>query len=171
MHFRDPDRRWRNNQMKAVRSRRSLIAVLLGCVVAASLLATGPASAASRGFKLQNKSSVELKLIEAKSVPTYVCNNFAHCAPSSYPIDFEGRPGDGSVLRPNGTDTWELKYKFSLFGGVGYAANLWYKIVGTEDIVTYQIETYNTSNESSCKVIGTKKYTCVAGGTDLEFKN
>lgn len=157
--------------MKAVKSRRSLIVVLLGCVLAASLLVAGPASAASRGFKLHNKSNVELKLIEAKSVPTYVCNNYVHCAPSHYAIDFEGRPGDGAALNPNGTHTWELKYKFSLAGGVGYAANLWYKIVGTEDIVTYQIETYNVSNESSCKVIGTKNYTCVAGGTDLEFKN
>jgi hypothetical protein len=157
--------------MKAVRSRRSLIAVVLGCVLAASMLVAGPASAASRGFKIQNKSSVELKLVEAKSVPTYVCNSTVHCVPTHYPMEFEGRPGDGSVLQPNGTDTWELKYKFNLFGGVGYAANLWYKIVGTEDMVTYQIETYSTSNESSCKVIGTKKYTCVAGNTDLEFKN
>jgi hypothetical protein len=149
--------------MNAVKSRRSLIAMVLGCVLAASMFVAG--------FRLQNKSNVELKLIEAKSVPTYVCNSTVHCVASHYPIDFEGRPGDGSVLKPNGTDTWELKYKFGLFGGVGYAANLWYKIVGTEDMVTYQIETYNTSNESSCKVIGTQKYTCVAGGTDLEFKN
>jgi hypothetical protein len=157
--------------MNAVKSRRGLISVVLGCVVAASLLVAGPANAASRGFRLQNKSGVELKLIEAKSVPTYVCNSTVHCVPSHYPMDFEGRPGDGSILKPNGTDTWELKYKFNLFGGVGYAAELWYKIVGTDDTVTYQIETYNTSNESSCKVIGTKKYTCGAGGTDLEFKN
>jgi hypothetical protein len=157
--------------MNAVKSRRSLVAVVLGCALAASMLAAGTASAASRGFKLHNKSSVELKLIEAKAVPSFVCNSHVHCVPSHYPIDFEGRPGDGSVLKPNGTDTWELKYKFSLFGGTGYAANLWYKIVGTNDEVTYQIETYNTSNESSCKVIGTQKYTCVAGGTDLEFKN
>jgi hypothetical protein len=135
------------------------------------MFVAGPASAASRGFRLQNKSSVELKLIEAKSVPTYVCNSTVHCVPSHYPMDFEGRPGDGSVVNPNGSQVWELKYKFGLFGGVGYAAELWYQIVGTSDKVSYQIETYNTSNESSCKVIGTKNYTCVAGGTDLEFKN
>lgn len=157
--------------MNAVKSRRGLIAIVLGCVLTASMLVAGPASAASRGFKLRNKSNVELKLVEAKTVPTYVCNSTVHCVPSHYPMDFEGRPGDGSALRPNGTDTWELKYSFSIFGGVGYAANLWYKIVGTDDMVTYQIETYNTSNESSCKVIGTARYTCVAGGTDLEFKN
>jgi hypothetical protein len=156
--------------MNAVKSRRALIAIL-GCVLTASMLVAGPASAASRGFKLRNKSNVELKLVEAKTVPTYVCNSTVHCVPSYYPMDFEGRPGDGSTLNPNGTDTWELKYKFSIVGGVGYAANLWYKIAGTDDMVTYQIETYNTSNESSCKVIGTAKYTCVAGGTDLEFKN
>jgi hypothetical protein len=157
--------------MNAVKSRRSLVAVVLGCVLAALMVAAGPASAASRGFKLHNKSSVELKLIEAKAVPSFVCNSTVHCVPSHYPIDFEGRPGDGSALKPNGTDTWELKWKFSPFGGTAYAANLWYKVVGTNDEVTYQIETYNTDTESSCKVIGTKTYTCVAGGSSLEFKN
>jgi hypothetical protein len=46
-----------------------------------------------------------------------------------------------------------------------------YKIAGTDDTVNFTIETYNTSNESSCKVIGTSKYTCSAAGTKLEFKN
>jgi hypothetical protein len=140
-------------------------------VLVASIVAAGPANAASRGFRLHNKSNVDLQLIEAKQVPTYVCNSTVHCVPSHYAMDFEGRPNNGSVLKPNATDAWELSYKFNLFGGVGYAAELWYKIAGTEDTVVYQIETYNTSNESSCKVRGTTKYSCVAGGTNLEFKN
>jgi hypothetical protein len=157
--------------MKTVKSRHGLIAIAVGCILTMSLLAAGPASAASRGFKLHNKSSVELQLVNAKPVPSYVCNSVVHCVPSHYRMDFEGRPGDGALLKPQGTHTWELKYGFSPFGGVQYAASLWYKIVGTEDLVNYQIEVYSTSNESSCKVIGTQKYTCVAGGTDLEFKN
>lgn len=157
--------------MNAVKSRRSLIAVALGCVLAASLLVAGPAGAASRGFKVHNKSSAELQLVEAKSVPTYVCNSYVHCVPSYYSMEFEGRPHDGSVMKPNDTQTWELKYGFSIFGGIQYAANVWYKIVGTQDLVNFQIETYPTANESSCKVHGTQKYSCVAAGTNLEFKN
>ena len=37
-------------------------------------------------------------------------------------MDFEGRPENGSPLKPGGTDAWELKYGFSPFGGVQYAA-------------------------------------------------
>jgi hypothetical protein len=156
--------------MNAIKSRRSLSVVVAGCILAASLFVAGPASAASRGFKIHNKSNAELQLVNAKAVPTYICNSFVHCVPTHYDMDFEGRPGDGSLLKANGTQTWELKYRFNFVGGIQYAANLWYKIVGTEDLVNFQIETYPTSNESSCKVHGTQKYTCVAGGTNLEFK-
>lgn len=156
--------------MNAVHSRRGLIAVAVGCVLAVSLLVVGSASAASRGFRLHNKSNVELQLIEAKKVPTFVCNNTVHCVPTHYEMDFEGRPGDGSIVQPGGSQVWELKYRFNIFGGIQYAAELWYKIAGTNDKVSYQIETYPTSNESSCKVHGTQKYTCSAGGTSLEFK-
>jgi hypothetical protein len=157
--------------MNAVKSRRGLIAIAAGCILAASLFVAGPASAASRGFRIHNKSNVELQLVNAKPVPTYICNSVVHCVATHYDIDFEGRPADGSPLKPNDTQTWELKYGFSIFGGIQYAANVWYKIAGTEDLVNFQIETYPTSNESSCKVHGTQKYSCVAGGTTLEFKN
>ncbi|HYC82764.1 MAG TPA: hypothetical protein VEB65_13300 [Solirubrobacterales bacterium] len=177
--------RWRN-QMNAIqanrRSRprsighrrvsRGALAILLGLVLTGSLLlSAGPASAASRGFKLENKSSLNLQLVAAKPVPAYKCIDPGRCIPTNHPMDFEGRPANGSMLNAGGTDVWELKYNFSLIGGVQYAADLWYRILGTDDQVHYRIEVYSTSNESYCDIVGTKKYGCVAEGTRLEFKN
>lgn len=86
-------------------------------------------------------------------------------------MDFEGRPADGAVLNPGHTHDWELKYGFSPFGGVQYAANLWYRIVGSSGTVEYTIETWSTSNESSCRVNGVAHFTCTAAGTKLTFKD
>lgn len=151
--------------------RTGSVAVLLAVVAALGLLSAGPASAASRGFKLKNTSDVDLKLEAAKPVPTVVCGNIGRCVDTKYPMEFEGRPDNGSVLKPNATQTWELKYGFSPFGGVQYAADLWYEIEGTKATVEYKIEVYSTSNESSCKVHGSSKYSCTAGGTSLTFKD
>jgi hypothetical protein len=151
--------------------RAGSVAVLLAVVAALGLLSAGPASAASRGFKLKNTSNVDLKLEAAKPVPTVVCGGIGRCVDSKYPMDFEGRPDNGSVLKPNATQTWELKYGFSPNGGVQYAADLWYEIEGTNATVEYKIEVYSTSNESSCKVHGSSKYSCTAAGTNLTFKD
>jgi hypothetical protein len=158
------------------RSRRrkassGVAAIVLGLVLVGALFTAGPASAYSRNFKLTNKSSAGLTLVTAKPVPTVTCINITLCANNNYPMDFEGRPGDGSALKAGGSDSWDLKYAFAFTGGVQYAANLWYKIAGTDDLVNYTIYTYPTSNESSCKVEGTHKYTCVAEGLKLELKN
>ena len=64
-----------------------------------------------------------------------MCIDIARCVPTHYPIDFEGRPANGAVPNAGHTHVWELKYGFSIFGGVQYAANLWYKIAGTEEPV------------------------------------
>jgi hypothetical protein len=152
----------------------------LACVLAGALLTAGSASAASRGFKLHNTSSHALRLEAARRVPTFVCVDPSRCVPTHYPMEFEGRPGNGAVLHPakvqDGvlvvhTHVWELKYGFSPLGGVQYAANLWYKIAGTGASVEYTIETWSTSNESSCKIIGTSHFTCTAEGTKLTFRN
>jgi hypothetical protein len=153
------------------RWRAGSFAVLLAVVAALGLLSAGPASAASRGFKLKNTSDVDLKLEAAKPVRTVLCADIGRCVETYYPMDFEGRPGNGSALKPNATHTWELKYGFSPFGGVQYAAELWYDIEGTNARVEYKIEVYSTSNESSCKVYGSSKYSCAAGGTQLTFKD
>lgn len=144
--------------------------LVLGCVLANVLLSAKPAPAASRGFRLVNGSNHALRLEGARALPTYRCVGF-HCVPSHYPIDIEGRPADGAELRPSNTHDWELKYGFSLTGGVQYAANVVYKIEGTDATVEYQMMTYSTSNESSCKVIGTSLFTCTAAGTRLTFEH
>jgi hypothetical protein len=145
-------------------------ALLVTCSVAGALLTAGPASAASRGFKVDNQSTHALRLQGAKAVPSYTCVSFANCVPTHYPIEFEGRPGDGTVLQPGKTDTWELKYGFNIFGGVQYAANFSYKVQGTDAIVDYQIYTYSTANESSCKVTPTTVGRCTAEGVKLTFQ-
>jgi hypothetical protein len=162
--------------MKDARSRSNgrragTAAVLLAAVAILGLLSAGTASAASRGFKLENTSEVALKLEAAKPVPTVVCGNIGRCVETKYPMEFEGRPDNGSVVNPGDSQSWELKYGFSPFGGVQYAADLWYEIAGTNATVEYKIEVYSTSNESLCKVHGSSKYSCSAAGTKLTFKD
>jgi hypothetical protein len=157
---------------------RGALAVVLAGVLAGALLIAlgggGPASAASRGFSLDNKSDLSLRLYKVQPVPTFLCVDPGRCVQTHHPIDFEGRPNEGDVLNPNQSHRFELKYGFSLLGGVQYAANLWYKIQGNndpDDNVYWTIETYSTSNESSCKINHTSKYDCKAEGTQLTFKN
>ena len=144
-------------------------ALALACVLMVTLLTAGPASAASRGFRLHNNSTHTLRLETARRVPTFVCVQPVTCVPTHHPMDFEGRPADGSLLHPGHVHAWELKYGFSLLGGVQYAANLWYKVVGTSDEVEYTIEVYSTSNESACKVRGSQHFKCTAEGLKLTF--
>ena len=145
--------------------------ILLTCIMAVALLTAGPAGAASRGFTVHNQSSHALHLEAVKRVPTYVCPNPAVCVPTHHPMAFEGRPADGSVLNPGHTQRFELKYGFSLLGGVQYAANLWYKIGNTGHNVEYTIEVYSTTNESACKVHPATAGRCTAEGTKLTFHN
>jgi hypothetical protein len=159
---------------------RGALAVVLAGLLAGALLITlgggGPAGAAkaSRGFVLNNKSDHALKLFAVQRVPKFVCTNPQVCVQTHHAIDFEGRPREGDVLNPGRSHRFELKYGFSIFGGVQYAANLWYKIQGDNDPndnVYYTIETYSTSNESFCDINKTSKYECKAEGTQLTFKN
>jgi hypothetical protein len=160
----------KSRQMSWTRGRIGTAAILLACVLAGALLAAGPASAASRGFTLHNQSGRVLRLEGARRVPTFVCGDISRCVAIHYPMDFEGRPLDGSLMHPGNTQTWELKYGFSFTGGVQYAANLWYTIEGTNDSVEYTIQTYSTANESACKINGSTQFTCTAEGTKLTFK-
>ncbi|MGZ4305702.1 MAG: hypothetical protein ACXVSL_12660 [Solirubrobacteraceae bacterium] len=150
---------------------RGVLAIVAGCALAAALLTAGSASAASRGFKVHNHSNHGLILEAAKPVPTYICRDLTLCVPTHSPMDFEGRPANGAALNPGHTHDWELKYGFSPFGGVQYAANLWYQISGTNGTVEFTIETWSTSNESACRVNGAAHFTCTAAGTKLTFKN
>jgi hypothetical protein len=80
-------------------------AVLPACAVAATLVVqTGVASAASRGYRIHNDTKHTLRLEKASHLSTVLCNG-SICVPTNYPIDFEGRPADGSQLKPSATDS------------------------------------------------------------------
>lgn len=146
------------------KARARALAIMLSCVAMTALLFAGSANAASRGYRLHNKGDQTLKLVEASRLPAVVCNGFI-CVKTEHPMDFEGRPENGSLLKPGDTDSWELKYGY----GHIYAAELKYKIVGTEATVTYTIETSTYSNDSACKVTPPSAGKCTAGGTSLSF--
>lgn len=151
---------------KKNKSRTRVLALALTCIAATALFVAGPVSAASRGYVVTNKSDKTLKLDGADRLPATICNGFI-CVPSHHPIDFEGRPADGSTIAPHGSSRWELKYKF----GDTYAAVLKYKILGTDATVEYTIETSSYTNNSACKVTPPSAGHCSAGGTGLTFTN
>jgi RTX calcium-binding nonapeptide repeat (4 copies) len=130
-------------------------AIVLACALAATLLTAGPASAASRGFKITNLSSHPLRLVDVKPVPDSRHGGW-------YDMEFEGRPDDGDVLKPGATHDWELRY----FLGHSFAAALKYNIVGTTDYYTARIMTQSYQNDSDCtipKAVGV----CTAWGLTL----
>jgi hypothetical protein len=161
---------------------RGVVALVLGCVLAGALLTAGPASAASRGFMVRNVSRTPITVAGWRALDHIDCiavfapnpitkipgfTGQVKCGPPvPYPIDFsEGRPSVGDRLVPGATQSWELKYWFSIFGGVQYAAIVVYNIPG--GVVEYTLRVYSTSNESQCKVIGTSSFTCTAEGLNL----
>src|ERR1700755_1763626 len=113
--------------MPPPKARARALAIMFSCVAMTALLFAGSANAASRGYRLHNKSDQTLTLIGATPLPTVLCNG-AICVKTDHPMEFEGRPGNDSLLKPGATDAWELKYSF----GHTYAAELKYRIVGTE---------------------------------------
>jgi hypothetical protein len=151
--------------------RAGIAAALLAMATLVGLLSAGPASAESRGFRIHNTSNTALKLEGSVPVPMHVCGNLGHCIPTHVPMEFEGRPSDGSTLQPGATAAWELKYGFSLFGGIQYASDIWYEVPGTSARVEFEIEVWSYTNESRCKVVGTSRYTCAARGLQLSFKD
>jgi hypothetical protein len=146
------------------KARTRVLAIMLGCVALTALLFAGSASAASRGYRLHNNSDKTLELVSATALPATVCNGFI-CVATHHPIAFEGRPSDGSTLKPDAVDGWELKYKFQ----ETHAAELKYKVLGTDAIVTYTIETSTYTNDSACKVTPPSAGKCTAGGLQLSF--
>lgn len=144
-----------------------MLSVLLACAATAALVTAGPAGAASRGYRLDNKSSHTLRVESAKPLPGFVCNATI-CVETGQPMDFEGRPANGTLLTPDGAPhAWELKYSF----GYTYAAKLTYDIVGTKATVEYTIETSTYTNNSACKVVPASAGTCTAHGLSLSFRN
>jgi hypothetical protein len=148
------------------KTRAGALALALCCVAMAALLVAGPASAASRGYVLTNKSNKDLVLQGAHRLPTTVCTS-GFCVPTEAPMAFEGRPDDHSTISRGENQRWELKYSF----GHTYAALLKYKIAGTDAMVEYTIETSTYTNDSACKVTPPSAGHCSAGGLGLTFTN
>jgi hypothetical protein len=146
-----------------LKGRAGAPAVLLACLVLGALFFAGPASAFSRGFRLTNNSDKTLTLIGASRVPARLCNGL-HCVQSHHPMQFEGRPKDGSTLKPGAVDVWELQYlPFEIYGAI-----LKYEVGNQLGVAQYTIETGTFGNDSSCKVtLGAGK--CSAGGLGLGF--
>jgi hypothetical protein len=146
------------------KARTRALTIMLGCLALTALLFAGSASAASRGYTLHNKSDKTLELVDATPLPATICNGFI-CVDAEHPMAFEGRPTDGSMLKPGAKINWELKYQFQHT----FAAVLKYKILGTDAVVTYTIETSTYTNDSACKVTPPSAGQCTAGGLGLSF--
>jgi RTX calcium-binding nonapeptide repeat (4 copies) len=126
-------------------------AIVLVCALAATLLTAGPASAASRGFKIYNLSSHPLKLNDVDQVPRHW-------------FDFEGRPPDGDVLKPGAPPhDWEVKWVYLTH----YGAKLTYDIVGTDKQYVATMTTNGGGvNQSDCQ-FPSKLGSCSAEGQTL----
>ena len=98
-------------------------------------------------------------------------NTCIHYKYADYPIAFEGRPGNGSTLRPGTSARFELKWGGNLTsaGDPPYQADLLYKI-GTTGHRGIPYSTYITANESFCKVSAPTAGSCTAASLDLTFK-
>ena len=84
------------------------VLAIVSCMLVGTLLMPGPASAASRQWTVRNEST---RVLTLESVTPWKDN----------PMEFEGRPDDGSLLPSERADHFELKY------GANYQAVLRYK--------------------------------------------
>ena len=135
--------------------------MVVACVLVGVLwMATGSASASSRGFVVHNYADRALRVERVTSVPAD--------RGVSYHFGFEGRPADGAVLGAKAdVQDWQLKYEF----GRSYAARVVYKIEGTGATVAFRIQSSTLSNDSTCEVMGTTGYFCTAEGLVLSVRN
>jgi hypothetical protein len=163
----------RMNAPRRLLSSKPIALVTVLVLVFSCALAAGTARADSRGFKVTNNSNNDLTVLAAQRRVEPPCPG---CTPVRFEMEFEGRPKDGSTLKPTGIDDWELKYWFSIFNqGPHYAAEVIYQIKGTPAVVIWNIYTYNYSNESTCQLYGElpviAKFGCKAEGLNLQFLN
>jgi hypothetical protein len=119
-------------------------------------MAAGPASASSRRFTIVNLSPHTLKLAGVTAVRP--ANNT-----QSLPFGFDGRPGNGSLLRPGHTHSFELLYEFNK----QYFASIVYDVEGTQHkaAMSLWIESALTGSSSRCEA--TSVLVCQAGRQDI----
>jgi hypothetical protein len=103
-------------------------------VLAGALLTAMPASAASRRWTVRNVST---RILQLESVTPWNDN----------PMAFEGRADDGSYLRSEGEDHFELKY------GGNYQAVLRYKDARSGVTVEYWIRNTLDFADSRCRFL------------------
>jgi hypothetical protein len=127
-------------------------------VLIGALWAAGPASAAtSRGFTIENLSPHILKLTGVTAV--YPANS-----KQPLPFGFDGRPGNGSLLRPGHSQRFELLYEFNK----QHFANIVYEVEGTQRkaAISLWIESALTGSSSRCEA--TSDLLCHAGRQDIQ---
>ena len=147
--------------------RTRMFLMLLASVLVGSLLAAGSAGAASRAYVLNNYSGHDLQLHSVKNLAFPICDGSKPCGTGFYPIDFEGRPHDGAVLKSDESPhTWDLKYGF----GTEYAAELTYTIKGTDGSVEFTIRTSTFTNTSTCAITGATDLFCTTEGLSLSLR-
>ena len=161
-------------QTGVFKARVSGLSGLAAAAVMFFSLATG-ADAASRGFHVTNNSQYSLQLVNATPEDNVICGGYDEtsfgCVPANFDMAFEGRPADGSILAPGGTQVWELKYTYNvgdLFGAeYNYVAVLNYMIVGTNRPLTLRIATSNYVNDSFCVSVPNRLGGCSPQGLDI----
>jgi hypothetical protein len=116
-----------------LRLSRWLVALVVGCALVSVLWTAGAAHAASRKWTVHNYAPERLTLV---SVTPY----------QQVPMEFEGRPADGSVLSRYTSQYFELKYGL-------YDAVLKYKIENTKDFVEFWIGNVGAIPDARCRFI------------------
>lgn len=156
------------NTHSSSRTRRRILAVagVSACAVSAGLLTAAPASADSRGFTVTNNSNATLRLEGLNRVH---CTTTLCRSDSKYLMDFEGRPNVGDEIAPKGSQTFELKHRFSIAPGIQCAAQLTYKIEKTNAKLEVWIDTTSLSNNSRCEVVPASAGRCTAGDQRITF--
>jgi hypothetical protein len=140
--------------------RLGALASVTGCVLAAALMAAGPAAAAAPGgsdtanetvrFHVENQSGQTMKLESVSPIED------DHGGVERYPFDVTHRPLDGTLLRSNSAQLFAVKRSQRKFHGFSSAV-LQYRIEPTDGSpglwVQYFIATNNTLNASEQSIV------------------
>jgi hypothetical protein len=112
-----------------------VLMVAVGCALVGALSTAGSASPASRQWTVHNRASRDHLVLESVT------------AGKDNPMEFEGRPHDGSWLLPDGQDHFELKY------GANYQAVLKYSIGRSGGTVEFWIKNALDFADSRCRFV------------------
>ncbi len=193
------------NATSSKRAQRRVLAAagVAACALSAGLATAAPASAASRQFTVTNNSTRTLRL-EGVHPTSFVgrvngengIGTCAHvegdCGRGTYQFLFEGRAHAGDELAPGATQRFDLSWEYGEWFGreenINYAAQLTYKIEGTNGKLDVWIDTTRYTNNSRCQVFAPMERkpslpgeprgdaffpyvgSCTAGGLGITFK-